>query len=1132
MIKDMIKSTTFFSIFISVVLLATAAYSAEELVLVKDINTNSRPLEVSHVCEGNGFKIYFANDGVRGGEIWSGDGITTPAVLIKDINPGSATSLVRGNSCLKLNQYVYFSAYEPTTGDELWRTDGTASGTQLVKDLVPGTEGSSIGFLQATASKIYFSARDATNGEELWQSDGTASGTALVQDINPGNSSSNLTESILLGTKLIFNCDNGVLGNELCILDTVGNTLQIVDIDTGGGSSYPSEPIELNSKVYFTAYSSATGKEIYQTDGTPAGTAILTDLNSGAGDGIPSTPQFKLLSSKIFFVGNTPATGFELYITDGTSSGTVLLKDINPGVISSDPASFSVSDNKLVFTASTVTDGREVWISDGTPSGTVLRANIDGAPTDSMSSSDPLLTLGTKAFAPATTVTEGTEVFTVDLNSGATDKLSNFIPGKLEATSYAFNPGLANNVYIYSPSSYSSLPSGVIYLSDGTVGGTRLHPGSFSSFNSSSTPLPLGTISGKVIFAANDGSSGYELWSTDGTAAGTSRIVDLNVGSNWSVLPQHGGAVVTTMTGTYLFFIGVDAAHGAELWRTDGTPAGTVVVADIVPGPDSAFEFYGPSNPTTLVATTNKVIIVAETPAQGKELWVSDGVTTNIISDLNPGPASSIGTDFYGIYVPGAEQLYFSADDGSGTRGEELYYSNGSFILLATDINPGAAGSSPRDFKLSSLATGLFFSAETVANGREPYFDNTAMTTFLGDLNPGASGSNPTEFEDLTDGVNTYYYVSANLPATGKELYRINSATLIASLVADIIPGADGSEPRYLNKLDNDTATFTACSTTSPLVSVDNCELWKVEAGGTATLLKDVNQTSSTSSYPFFIGKLGSNSYYSAYEESNQRYVYLKSDGTIAGTTTLTFQGATDFNGGLYTRRAFPALSTLFIPAYSTIYGTELFKISEDQCATDPNKTFAGICGCGVADADTDGDGLVDCNDVCPTDGTKSVPGTCGCGVAETDSDGDGTPNCNDQCSSDPSKIVPGTCGCGIADSDLNSNGTIDCVDAQLSSLTPRKARLRKTSGSRPKIKAAVETKVGATYVVQSRTILPGRRARTFRTKVFTDSNRILFKFPSTVGSRLQVKYRIRMTLPGRGEVLSNESSLATYRRR
>ena len=118
-----------------------------------------------------------------------------------------------------------------------------------------------------------------------------------------------------------------------------------------------------------------------------------------------------------------------------------------------------------------------------------------------------------------------------------------------------------------------------------------------------------------------------------------------------------------------------------------------------------------------------------------------------------------------------------------------------------------------------------------------------------------------------------------------------------------------------------------------------------------------------------------------------------------------------------------------------------------DNCPNDPNKTEPGICGCGVADTDTDSDGTADCIDNCLNDPNKVEPGICGCGIADTDSDGDGIPDCNDVCDNsidsdgdgtddcndkcpiDPNKTKRGICGCGIADTDSDGDGTADCND-------------------------------------------------------------------------------------------------------
>jgi hypothetical protein len=100
-----------------------------------------------------------------------------------------------------------------------------------------------------------------------------------------------------------------------------------------------------------------------------------------------------------------------------------------------------------------------------------------------------------------------------------------------------------------------------------------------------------------------------------------------------------------------------------------------------------------------------------------------------------------------------------------------------------------------------------------------------------------------------------------------------------------------------------------------------------------------------------------------------------------------------------------------------------------DRCPTDPAKVEPGQCGCGLPDADTDRDTVLDCRDGCPQDALKTQPGRCGCGVSDADGDGDGTPNCSDDCPSDASKVTPALCGCGVSEVDSDRDGAPNCAD-------------------------------------------------------------------------------------------------------
>ena len=105
-----------------------------------------------------------------------------------------------------------------------------------------------------------------------------------------------------------------------------------------------------------------------------------------------------------------------------------------------------------------------------------------------------------------------------------------------------------------------------------------------------------------------------------------------------------------------------------------------------------------------------------------------------------------------------------------------------------------------------------------------------------------------------------------------------------------------------------------------------------------------------------------------------------------------------------------------------------------DLCPEDANKTAPGVCGCGKVDADSDGDGIFDCQDTCPEDPNKTDPGICGCGESDEDGDGDGIYDCQDKCKLNAEKVLPGLCGCDVADSagniaDDDGDGTINCLD-------------------------------------------------------------------------------------------------------
>jgi ELWxxDGT repeat protein len=155
---------------------------------------------------------------------------------------------------------------------------------------------------------------------------------------------------------------------------------------------------------------------------------------------------------------------------------------------------------------------------------------------------------------------------------------------------------------------------------------------------------PLRTWSPPATFAAQDGTRGFELWVTDGTANGTKLVKDINPGS------AHSGPRDFCPIGKGKFlFAATDAAHGRELWITDGTPKGTKLVADILKGALSGV-------PSSVLKITplgdGRAIFQATEGKFGEELWISDGTKkgTELLKDIRKGGESSALNSFTSLY--------------------------------------------------------------------------------------------------------------------------------------------------------------------------------------------------------------------------------------------------------------------------------------------------------------------------------------------------------------------------------------------------------------------------------------------------------------------------------------------------
>ena len=212
-----------------------------------------------------------------------------------------------------------------------------------------------------------------------------------------------------------------------------------------------------------------------------------------------------------------------------------------------------------------------------------------------------------------------------------------------------------------------------LWRSDGTTEGTTLikdiFPGWWRSGASDFT-----YADGKIFFVASNEVSGREVWRTDGTPGGTFMVKDIMKGVG------HSNASFLTAFNGFVYFAANDAIHGYELWRTDGTAAGTELIIDIWPGKKS-------SAPQHIIAHNGHLYFSARTETEGEELWKSDGTAagTTLLMDIKPGPDGSYPKDILGT----DGTIYFTAHDG--THGVEFWTSDGTTAgtSLITDLSPG-----------------------------------------------------------------------------------------------------------------------------------------------------------------------------------------------------------------------------------------------------------------------------------------------------------------------------------------------------------------------------------------------------------------------------------------------------------
>ncbi len=681
-----------------------------------------------------------------------------------------------------IDEMLYFSADDGVHGRELWMSDESGL-LRMVADIEPGAGSSSPEQIVGAGGLIVFRATTLSHGTEPWVYDRLQRKAQILRDIVPGP----LSSSPVFGGigkngiyMLTYGSDKGshalwtiqMSPPELTLVAYLPSSLKEYAHATlddgrfffgvnkklmcsdgtpeGTRSVCESEAMlhtqwltALNDKVVFAADALGCGNELWASDGTTEGTRMLMDIRPGE---MPSAiAQLYAHQGRACFQADDGQHGLELWVTDGTPEGTHMVKDIAPGKVGSDPHYFLGISDAVYFAANDGVAGTELWRTDGTSAGTVRVSNLTGA--SGAGSVWSPASFREKVFFCADSSDHGEEVFRFDPKTGEVSLLKDIVPG----------------------------PAG--------SGPDDLTPHRYCMF-----------------FVCNDGVRGEELWLTDGTEREVHIALDLR-----AVGVEHTASsspTELTAFGNGLLFAATDIEHGAELWTSDGSDNGTVLLADIAPGPDDAA-------PRDFCVFEQRAFFSAQTAESGRELYFTDGSTTGtrLVRDIRPGPAGSEPK----LLLIAGDRLFFTAEDAD--RDRVLWCSSGSLegTRPVADIVSGLS-----NVRLEACAEydGLLYLAGQDTAGIRKVFRLDLAKSELRSLEIALREvpmqcSALLEPDSMSRGVlplpriGDAAFFGAYTAEHGRELWVAHGGAREAKLLADAFPGRASSCPTCLTILGN-----------------------------------------------------------------------------------------------------------------------------------------------------------------------------------------------------------------------------------------------------------------------------------------------------------------------------------------